>query len=33
MAMRFAEVDEQGRYRKKHVSDAASKITYISRLP
>ena len=30
MAMRFAEVDENGKYRKKHVSDAASKISYIT---
>jgi acyl-CoA oxidase len=30
MAMRFATVDEQGKYAKKHVSDAASKIAYIT---
>lgn len=30
MAMRFAEVDEEGNYRKKTVSDAASKIAYIT---
>ena len=30
MAMRFAEVDVNGKYRKKHVSDAASKIAYIT---
>jgi acyl-CoA oxidase len=30
MAMRFAEVDEQGNHRKKTVSDAASKISYIT---
>mmetsp|Transcript_20069 Transcript_20069/g.37503 ORF Transcript_20069/g.37503 Transcript_20069/m.37503 type:complete len:708 (-) Transcript_20069:70-2193(-) len=30
MAMRFAEVDETGKYRKKHVSDAASKVAYIT---
>jgi acyl-CoA oxidase len=30
MAMRFAEVDENGKYRKKHVSAAASKISYIT---
>jgi len=28
--MRFAEVDETGKYRKKHVSDAASKVAYIT---
>lgn len=30
MAMRFAEVDENGKYSKKHVSDAASKVAYIT---
>jgi acyl-CoA oxidase len=30
MPMRFAEVDENGKYRKKHVSDAAAKISYIT---
>mmetsp|Transcript_1248 Transcript_1248/g.3006 ORF Transcript_1248/g.3006 Transcript_1248/m.3006 type:complete len:705 (-) Transcript_1248:128-2242(-) len=30
MAMRFATVDESGRYRKKTVSEAASKIAYIT---
>lgn len=30
MAMRFAIVDEHGKYRKKTVSDAASKISYIT---
>eukprot|EP00526_Cylindrotheca_closterium_P007588 CAMPEP_0113633118 /NCGR_PEP_ID=MMETSP0017_2-20120614/17227_1 /TAXON_ID=2856 /ORGANISM="Cylindrotheca closterium" /LENGTH=683 /DNA_ID=CAMNT_0000543727 /DNA_START=66 /DNA_END=2117 /DNA_ORIENTATION=+ /assembly_acc=CAM_ASM_000147 len=30
MAMRFAEVDEHGKYSKKHVSDAASKVAYIT---
>jgi len=30
MAMRFSEVDEQGKYTKKQVSEAASKIAYIT---
>ena len=30
MAMRFVEVDEQGKYRKKRVSAAASKVAYIT---
>lgn len=30
MAMRFAQVDEQGKYTKKQVSEAASKISYIT---
>jgi acyl-CoA oxidase len=30
MAMRFAEVDEKGKYCKRHVSDAASKVAYIT---
>jgi acyl-CoA oxidase len=30
MAMRFAEVDESGKYRKKDVSDAAAKVAYIT---
>mmetsp|Transcript_5236 Transcript_5236/g.12163 ORF Transcript_5236/g.12163 Transcript_5236/m.12163 type:complete len:706 (-) Transcript_5236:311-2428(-) len=30
MAMRFASVDENGKYRKKTMSDAASKISYIT---
>jgi len=30
MAMRFATVDEKGRYRKKVVSDATSKVSYIT---
>eukprot|EP00980_Cylindrotheca_fusiformis_P003160 scaffold721_cov131-Cylindrotheca_fusiformis.AAC.50 len=30
MAMRFAVVDENGKYSKKHVSDAASKVAYIT---
>ena len=30
MAMRFAEVDENGKYAKKHISDAASKVAYIT---
>lgn len=30
MAMRFAEVDENGKYRKKQVSAAASKVAYIT---
>eukprot|EP00538_Stauroneis_constricta_P006312 CAMPEP_0119562116 /NCGR_PEP_ID=MMETSP1352-20130426/19538_1 /TAXON_ID=265584 /ORGANISM="Stauroneis constricta, Strain CCMP1120" /LENGTH=704 /DNA_ID=CAMNT_0007610463 /DNA_START=93 /DNA_END=2207 /DNA_ORIENTATION=+ len=30
MAMRFAEVDEDGKYKKKTVSDAASKVAYIT---
>lgn len=30
MAMRFAEVDERGKYRRKRISDAASKISYIT---
>ena len=30
MAMRFATVDEHGKYSKKHVSDAVSKVAYIT---
>ena len=30
MAMRFSEVDEQGKYTKKQMSDAASKISYVT---
>jgi acyl-CoA oxidase len=30
MAMRFASVDEHGKYSKKHMSDAASKVAYIT---
>jgi acyl-CoA oxidase len=30
MAMRFATVDENGKYQKKHQSDAASKVVYIT---
>jgi acyl-CoA oxidase len=30
MAMRFAAVDEHGKYSKKHVSEAASKVAYIT---
>jgi acyl-CoA oxidase len=30
MAMRFATVDENGKYEKKHISDAASKVAYIT---
>jgi acyl-CoA oxidase len=30
MAMRFASVDEQGKYSKKNVSDATSKVAYLT---